>query len=117
MSKAANQPNSLRSLPEAIRLRVNQFSAATCIEIDGKAQHTACVADLFDRASIIENELAQLGEPGQHDVVLCLESALDLVPAAWACIFADYNMLPVHFHSSGLRNRDLPARLEMLAGK
>jgi acyl-CoA synthetase (AMP-forming)/AMP-acid ligase II len=106
------------NLQAAIRSRIRQFSDATYINIDLEGQlETERVSDIFGRALVIQNELAQLAVPGEHDVVLCMESALDLVPAAWACIFGSHNILPVHFQSSGLRNMDLASRLASLALK
>ena len=65
-------------------------------EIDASGQRTArTTADLHDKALEISNKVKQ-SVPRQSHLVLCFESALDFIPAAWASVYGGYSWMPWH---------------------
>ena len=74
-----------------IQSRVEQNPGVRYIEVNQAGERVSrTLAELHRRALEILPTLLDRATAGESDVVLCFESALDFVPAAWACIYGGY---------------------------
>ena len=84
-------PTTLTSL---LRSRAEQNLQSPFVEIDQAGLRTAkTAAELHELALQLLDKLARAQADG-CDIVLCFESALDFVPAAWAGVYGGYACLP-----------------------
>ena len=87
------------------------------VEIDHAGGHASqTTAQLYLRALEILPSLRQHASAGESDIVLCFESVLDFIPAAWACICGGYSWIPWHV-SKLSRDQDIHSRLQVLGRK
>ena len=87
------------------------------VEINHAGGHASqTTAQLYLRALEILPSLRQHASAGESDIVLCFESVLDFIPAAWACICGGYSWIPWHV-SKLSRDQDIHSRLQVLGRK
>ena len=67
------------------------------VEINQAGERSSqTTAELYLRAREILPQLRKHASAGESDIVLCFESVLDFIPAAWACICGGYSWIPWH---------------------
>jgi acyl-CoA synthetase (AMP-forming)/AMP-acid ligase II len=101
----AGAPATLSSL---LLSRIDQNPDSQYIEIDQAGQRASkTAAQLYSRAMKILPQLQKRAITGKSDIVLCFESVLDFITAAWACIFGGYPCVPCHMPklSNEIRSR------------
>lgn len=109
-------PDRTDSLAGFIHARVQQNPEVRCIEVDEAGERSSrTVTELHRRALEILPVLRERVTAGKSDVVLCFSSALDFIPAAWACIFGGYSCLPWHLPKGHANDHDIRARLQAIA--
>lgn len=105
------------SLGDAVRSRINQFPNGRYIEVDQFGhQRSAGYVDLYRRALEILSYLKQ-NASSNSNIVLCFESALDFIPATWACILGGFNCVPVQVSRNKKNNHNILATLKLLTKK
>ncbi len=99
-----NQPD---SVAEYICKLIEAYPRGEYIEIDFRGdQHISSNTELYERAleilAVIQQE--DNGDNNSQFVVICLESALDFIPAVWACLFNGNDCVP--WWSQAIQSRD-----------
>jgi acyl-CoA synthetase (AMP-forming)/AMP-acid ligase II/acyl carrier protein/thioesterase domain-containing protein len=88
----AGAPATLASL---LLSRIDQNPDSQYFEIDQAGQRASqTTAEIYRRAMEILPQLRKRALAGESDIVLCFESVLDFIPAAWACICGGYSCVP-----------------------
>ena len=108
-------PGMAETLADFIQSRVERNPGVRYVEINQAGERVSRIlAELHRRALEILPALRDRAPSGESDVVLCFESVLDFVPAAWACIYGGYSCLPWHVTKSSGRDQEIHARLEAI---
>jgi acyl-CoA synthetase (AMP-forming)/AMP-acid ligase II/acyl carrier protein len=109
----ADSPATLASL---LRSRTEHNLNSRFLEIDLTGRRTAkTTAELHELALQVLKKLERSSADGS-DVVLCFESVLDFIPAAWACVYRGYTWLP--WHMSRLPSKKvIVSRLQLFSEK
>jgi len=84
--------------------RANSRGIFTEIGFEG-SEHSRSYGELFDDASRIAHTLKAIPSPGGECVLLCFESVIEHVAAAWACLLTGRSFLPLAI-SPFAHNRD-----------
>lgn len=101
-----------------IQARVEQYPQVRCIEVNQAGERVSrTVLQLHRRALQILPMLRDSAMAGESDVVLCFESALDFVPAAWACIYGGYSFLPWHLAKVSSHDQQIDSKLSAIGQK
>ena len=77
-----------------------------------RGQRPSSIAEALE----ILPQLRKRALAGESDIVLCFESVLDFIPAAWACICGGYSWIPWHLPKLS-SDRDIRSRLQVLDRK
>ena len=110
----AGEPVALSSL---LLSCIDRNKDSRFVEINHAGDHASqTTAQLYLRAREILPHLRKHASAGESDIVLCFESVLDFVPAAWACICGGYSWIPWHV-SKLSRDQDIRSRLQVLGRK
>jgi len=110
----AGEPDTLSSL---LLSRVEQNQDSRYIEISHAGERTSqTTAELYREALEILPQLRKHASAGQSDIVVCFESVIDFIPAAWACICGGYSWIPWHLPKLS-RDGDISSRLQVLDRK
>ena len=110
----AGEPVALSSL---LLSCIDRNKDSRFVEINHAGGHASqTTAQLYLRAREILPSLRQHASAGESDIVLCFESVLDFIPAAWACICGGYSWIPWHV-SKLSRDQDIHSRLQVLGRK
>ena len=110
----AGEPVALSSLLLSCIDRNKDSRFVEINQAGGRSSQTT--AQLYVRAREILPHLRQHASAGKSDIVLCFESVLDFIPAAWACICGGYSWIPWHV-SKLSRDQDIHSRLQVLGRK
>jgi acyl-CoA synthetase (AMP-forming)/AMP-acid ligase II/acyl carrier protein len=101
-----------------IHSRVEQNPAVRYIEIAHTGERVSrTLADLHSRALAILRMLRDHVTAGETDIVLCFASALDFIPAAWACVYGGYSSFTWHVGKSHDRDAEIRSKLEVIERK
>lgn len=110
-------PDAPATISDLLLASAKQNAAVRLVEIDHAGKpHAASVAELSRRSRAIQHALGERAEPGERDVVLGFERALDFVPAIWASIHGGYSCLPWQLTRQQTTS-DIRAKLEFFAAK
>ena len=111
-SYPTSSPQTLRAF---IQLRVQQNPDVKYIEVNQAGDQVATTfADLHSRALQILASLLDCARAGESDIVLCFDSALDFIAAAWACIYGGYSSHPWHIAKFSGHNQQITRRLDAI---
>lgn len=103
------------TLTDAILAAIKHRPDSIYTEIDKNGQHRSVnVVDMHHLALEILSTLDKNAPAGRSDIILCFESVLDFIPAAWACIFGGYNYLPWHIQKSFTKTKENQEKLQDL---
>ncbi|MBC2778642.1 AMP-binding protein [Parasphingopyxis marina] len=72
----------------------NRHGLFTEVGLDG-IEHTISYGELYDDAERVIAGLKRHAGPHRPHVLLCFESAINYIKAAWACLMSGYSILPV----------------------
>ena len=101
-----------------IQARIKQNPGGRCIEVnDAGERDSRTFAELHRRALQILPLLQEQATAGECDIVLCFASALDFVPAAWACIYGGYTCHPWHLMGGLGGDHAIGQKLEAIGQK
>jgi len=110
----AGEPSNLSSL---LKSRIDLNPHARFVEVtQAGARVTRTTSEFYQQALKILPQIRQHASADKSDIVLCFESVLAFIPAAWACIFGGYSFLPWHLPKRS-SDRDVYSRLQFLDGK
>ena len=110
----AGEPDTLSSL---LLSRIEQNQDSRYIEISHAGERTSqTTAELYREALEILPQLRKHALAGESDIVLCFESVIDFIPAAWACICGGYSWIPWHLPKLS-RDGDISSRLQVFDRK
>jgi len=110
--RPANAPS---NLARVIRSFADKYPGGRFTEIDQAGQRISVSnAKLYHRALEILHELQEQTPADPSDIVLCFESALDFVPAAWACIFGGYSCMPWQILKFGSLSAAVQAKADLI---
>ena len=76
----------------------------------GSARHD----EMYRQAVSLARHLDAVGTSPDATLILCFQSVLDFVPAAWAAIIGNYSHIPVQILSTAKADEELAARLPQL---
>jgi acyl-CoA synthetase (AMP-forming)/AMP-acid ligase II/acyl carrier protein len=103
------------TLAAFIRSRVLQNPTQRYIEADhAGAGASSGVGELHRRALQILAALRDSVDPAEADIVLCFASALDFIPAAWACIYGGYSCHPWQIAKVPGQKQEIDLRLRAI---
>src|SRR5262245_61392061 len=87
----AGQPTTLSGL---LLSRIDRNRNSRLIEINQAGERDSqTTAQLYVRSLEILGDLRKCASASESDIVLCFESVLDFIPAAWACICGGYSWM------------------------
>lgn len=105
------------TLANVLRSHILQNPSSRYIEVDQAGRQIAeKVSELHRRSVAILPRLHGYALANQSDIVLCFESVLDFIPAAWACIAGRISFLPWHFKKL-CSEGEIASRLEVIDRK
>jgi acyl-CoA synthetase (AMP-forming)/AMP-acid ligase II/acyl carrier protein len=103
------------TLAAFIRGRVLQNPTQRYIEADqAGADVSSSVGELHRRGLQILAALRDSADPAEADIVLCFASALDFIPAAWACIYGGYSCHPWQIAKVPGQKHEIDLRLQAI---
>ena len=106
-----------RGLAAVVAARAVEYGNQFYVEVDMRGvESSVLVSTLYERAwglvplleSAVSNDAA---------VVVCVESVLDYVPAAWACIFSGRTFVSLAYNGVSARDEQSKSNLKFIAGK
>jgi acyl-CoA synthetase (AMP-forming)/AMP-acid ligase II len=92
-TRKAGQPDTLAAYVVAL-VEANPGGAFTEIAFDG-TERSRSYAELLNEARRIAAAIAPFRPEGDGFALLCFETVIDYVPAAWACLLNGFSFLPV----------------------
>jgi acyl-CoA synthetase (AMP-forming)/AMP-acid ligase II/acyl carrier protein len=105
-------------LAQFIQNRVNAYPDLAYTEIDRSGEHASVtIAELHRRAQRILAGLNKLSHPEDADIVVCVESVLDFIPAVWACIYGRYSCLPLQISGFSPNRYEIELKLATIHQK
>jgi acyl-CoA synthetase (AMP-forming)/AMP-acid ligase II/acyl carrier protein len=102
-TRKAGQPDTLAEYVVTLA-RANPNGVFTEIGFDG-GERSRTYGELFEDASKLSAATRELRPKAGEFAVLCFETAIDYIPAAWACLLNGFSFLPLSI-SQFYRNRD-----------
>ena len=107
-----------RGLAAVVAARAVECGNQFYVEVDMRGvESSVLVSTLYERAWGLVPLLESAVSNDAAAVVVCVESVLDYVPAAWACIFSGRTFVSLAYNGVSARDEQSKSNLKFIAGK